>query len=158
MKALPGLLKLELTFDDETFTEQGPLFLYASSVFEFEGDEKKKEIARSSLVSAIQYNPKHQEEMMGLCVRRCYDANEGIALNYSLTVSEAVTSPGDVMYPLLPVLCLAFYKMTDSKLSVRRSAAELLHWLSTRFFRTHLELLFHYSAAQSRENYTRQLV
>ena len=158
-KTLPGLLKQELTFESETFKKSGPLFLYASSVFEFENSKKRLSIARDSLISAIQNNIKEQQSMMQICIKNSYIAHDNIAYHYFLTISKAVMAKGyDITYSLMSVLCLCFYKMTDPLLSIRKEAANLLDWLSTRFFRTHLFILYHHSSSQSLNNSFNQLV
>lgn len=134
------------------------MFLYASSVFEFESSKNRQQIARETLISAIQSNIKEQEAMMQICIKNSYVSHENIAVHYFLTISEAVMESSDINYSLMAVLCLTCYKMIDPLLSIRKAAACLLDWLSTRFFRTHLHLLYHHAPAQSLHNYETQLV
>ena len=87
--------------------------------------------------------------MIEECVALSYHKNSQISENFTLIVSDAITKSKDISYPLMKVLCLSFYKMSDPKLSIRKAGTNLLHWLSTRFFRTHLMVLYNHTISQS---------
>lgn len=156
-QALTELLKMHDRFEAHTLEQDGPVFLYVSSVFELDQQTDAQGQARAAMTSSLRNNLPAQKQAMESCIALSYHATADIARNFTLTVVEAVTQPGDVPYELPPITCLAFYQMTDADLSTRKAATSLLHWISTRFFRTHQMVLYHFVTSQLPEHYTSQM-
>ena len=156
-KAIPELLKMREAFGAGTFEKEGPIFLYVSSVFELDRDQEDQAFARAALVSSLRNSLHSQENSMRSCVSLSYHSNPDIARNFTFTVIDAVTGPGEVPYSLIAVTCLAFYKMTDDDLAVRKAATGLMHWISTRFYRTQQIVLYHFVTSKLSELYFAQM-
>jgi hypothetical protein len=126
----------ELDYDSELISENGIIFALISDIFEKADQSATIDLGISILVAFIQYNVKNQETIIKSCVTKIFLSSPKVSNGYFFGIVEVVTKGGDLNYHLPVLLNLCFYQMVHNELEVRRSAIELLHWMSTRFFRT----------------------
>jgi hypothetical protein len=138
---------------------EGHLFGYTTAVFESCKDRFITEQARNSLIALLTTEEDQvQGKIIEFCVSTSYQMNDTVFREYFLSLVEAITSGTDLYYDLPKIVTLSFFHMSHQDLIIRKSATELLHWLSTRFFRTHKDTLRLHSTSQSPDQYLQQLV
>ena len=128
-------MSCNIDFDNDLFLEDGQIFLLLSDIFE-RGNQDTIELGKQALIAYLQFNADFQEQIMKFCVGKIFNSSRNISNGFFFAIVDAVTKGGDLYFSLPMLLNLSFYQMTHSELEVRRSAIELLHWMSTRFFRT----------------------
>ena len=131
------LLEPSHTLHAEIFSENGPIFLFSTEIFERSVDEEILQLGSDILKGLIRSNPDQQESMFSKCVDKSFVLSaQRVSEGFFYTVVDIITSGADISCKLPMLLNLAIYKLSDTNEKVRNSAVKLLHWLSVRFFRT----------------------
>ena len=165
-EAIASILSTSINYDTEKNKEiqkdqEKRIIDYITEVFNNCDNSQIREAAKKSLIELlIHSNPNRQEEIFNIWIGICYHSNHIVAREYFLAMVHSLTSPAsmDISYDLIALLNLTFFMIGDPHLNIRKSATDLLHWLSTRFFRTHQKTFQMHTSSQCSSKYLPQLV